>query len=194
MSPKSEDQFEAIRQKSMTNIKETAMELFAHNGYHSTSISKIAKEAGISKGLMYNYFDSKKALLQEILLDTIEVTEAAVMEVMRPEDPPYEQLQKIMDALFESIQSDIHHWKLLTALAAQKDVMTDVQEIALEKQKEFMETGLKIFSQLDVADPEMEVMVFGALLDGIFLHYLNFPGDYPLEAVKQYILKKYEPK
>lgn len=194
MSPKSEDQFEAIRQKSMTNIKETAMELFAHNGYHSTSISKIAKEAGISKGLMYNYFDSKKDLLHEILRDTVEVTENAVREVIIPEDPPFEQLQKIMDALFESIQEDIRHWKLLTAMAAQKDVMDEVMEIVMVKQQEFMEMGLSIFSKLDVEDPKMEVMIFGALMDGVFLHYLNFPEAYPLEEVKQYILKKYQPK
>ncbi len=194
MSPKSEDQFEAIRQKSMTNIKDTAMELFAHHGYHSTSISKIAKEAGISKGLMYNYFESKKALLHEILLDTIEITEAAVMEVMQPDDPPFEQLRKIMDALIKSVQDDIHHWKLLTALAAQKDVMEEVQDIVMDKQKDFMESGLRIFSQLNVENPELEVMVFGALLDGIFLHYLSFPETYPLEEVKQYILNKYEPK
>lgn len=178
----------------MTNIKETALELFAQHGYHSTSISRIAREAGISKGLMYNYFESKNALLHEIILDTVEVTERAVVEVMNPDDPPFEQLKNIMDALIKSVQDDIPHWKLLTALAAQKDVIKELQDIVMEKQQMFMENGLKIFSQLDVDNPEMEVMVFGALMDGLFLHYLNFPDTYPIEEVKNYILKKYEPK
>jgi len=37
----------------------TVLQLFANNGYESTSISKIALTAGISKGLMYNYFRAK---------------------------------------------------------------------------------------------------------------------------------------
>jgi len=40
----------------------TALQLFENNGYESTSISKIALTAGVSKGLMYNYFPSKVAL------------------------------------------------------------------------------------------------------------------------------------
>jgi len=40
----------------------TALQLFENNGYESISISKIALTAGISKGLMYNYFPSKVAL------------------------------------------------------------------------------------------------------------------------------------
>jgi AcrR family transcriptional regulator len=194
MSPKTEDQFEAIRQKSMSNIKETALGLFAQLGYHNTSISRIAKEAGISKGLMYNYFDSKKKLLHEIVLDTVEITEKAVIDVFDPEDPPYEQLKKILDAMIKSIQDDIPHWKLLTALAVQQDVIEEVQDVVMEKQQEFMSIGLSIFGKLKVENPEMEVMVFGALLDGIFLHYLSYPGVYPIEEVKNYILKKFEPK
>ncbi len=194
MSPKTGDQFEAIRQKSMTNIKETALGLFAQLGYHSTSISRIAKEAGISKGLMYNYFDSKKALLHEIIRDTVEVTEKAVIDALNTEDPPYEQLKKIMDAMIKGVQDDIPHWKLLTALAVQQEVMEEFQLVVMEKQQEFMKVGLRIFSQLEMENPEMEVMIFGALIDGIFLHYLSFPDTYPIEAVKNYILKKYEPK
>lgn len=194
MSPKTENQFEVIRQKSVANIKETALELFAKHGYHSTSISRIAKEAGISKGLMYNYFDSKKDLLHDILLETVEVTEKAVADVMSPDDTPFIQLKKMMDALIKSVQNDIRHWKLLTALAVQTDVMEELQQVVQEKQQAFMEMGLGIFTQLNVEDPGMEVMMFGALLDGLFLHYLSFPEAYPIEEMKEYILKKYEPK
>ncbi|HRW21852.1 MAG TPA: helix-turn-helix domain-containing protein, partial [Bacteroidales bacterium] len=63
MSPRTPEQFEEIRLSKHKLILDTAMKLFASSGYHNTSISKIAKEAGISKGLIYNYFDSKEDLL-----------------------------------------------------------------------------------------------------------------------------------
>ncbi len=49
MSPRTKAQFEEIRQKSRENIENIALELFALKGYHATSISQIAKKAGISR-------------------------------------------------------------------------------------------------------------------------------------------------
>ena len=40
-------------------ILDAPLQVFADEGYHNASISKIAKAAGVSKGLMYNYFESK---------------------------------------------------------------------------------------------------------------------------------------
>ena len=49
------------------HIMETALQLFASKGYGQTSIALIAREAGVAQGLMYNYFDSKEALLLAIM-------------------------------------------------------------------------------------------------------------------------------
>ena len=40
-------------------ILETAMKLFAQNGFEKTSISDIAREIGVAQGLCYRYFPSK---------------------------------------------------------------------------------------------------------------------------------------
>ena len=44
-------------------ILDAAAKLFAQNGFHSTTIRDIAKEAGIADGTIYNYFRNKPALL-----------------------------------------------------------------------------------------------------------------------------------
>ena len=61
MSPRTPQQFEEIREEKMTLIMDIALEHFANEGYHTTTINHIARHAGISKGLMYNYFESKEA-------------------------------------------------------------------------------------------------------------------------------------
>ena len=38
----------------------------------TTSVAKIAKEAGISKGLMYNYFESKELVIKELIMGFLE--------------------------------------------------------------------------------------------------------------------------
>jgi AcrR family transcriptional regulator len=65
--PRTAQQFEDIRTDRKKAILYAALHIFSEDGYHSASISKISKEAGVSKGLMYNYFESKEALLQILI-------------------------------------------------------------------------------------------------------------------------------
>jgi AcrR family transcriptional regulator len=65
--PRSEEQFEKIRNQKTKLIMDTALELFAEKGFHATSMSQVAEKAGISKGLAYNYFKSKQEILDSII-------------------------------------------------------------------------------------------------------------------------------
>lgn len=47
-------------------IIEAAIKLFAKKGYHATSMQEIADESGVSKGSVYNHFDSKEKLMLSI--------------------------------------------------------------------------------------------------------------------------------
>ena len=41
----------------------TALRLFAEQGYAQTTLRQIAREAGVSPGLVYRYFDAKQAIV-----------------------------------------------------------------------------------------------------------------------------------
>ncbi len=51
---------------------DTALELFGTEGFDKTSISSIASKAGISKGLLYNYFSSKEELIKTIIFNGLD--------------------------------------------------------------------------------------------------------------------------
>lgn len=55
------------RRVSIERIREAALNRFLSNGYHSTSVDDIAKDAGITKGAVYFYFESKSAVLFALL-------------------------------------------------------------------------------------------------------------------------------
>ena len=44
-------------------LYETAMRMIARHGYEATTLREIAKEAGVSVGLLYRYFPSKQAVI-----------------------------------------------------------------------------------------------------------------------------------
>lgn len=48
-------------------IMTAALDLFIRKGYAATKISDIAKQAGMSTGLMFHYFDSKENLYEELV-------------------------------------------------------------------------------------------------------------------------------
>ena len=49
------------------DILTAAKKVFAHKGYHGTTIAEIAKTAKLSYGSIYWYFDSKDALFHELM-------------------------------------------------------------------------------------------------------------------------------
>ena len=62
MSPRTPKQYEEIRDEKRNLIMDVALEHFASDGYHNTTISQIARYAGISKGLLFHYFRNKQEL------------------------------------------------------------------------------------------------------------------------------------
>lgn len=56
-----------ITEKRKKQIIDAAMELFDQKGYSNTKIVDITKKAGISKGLLYHYFESKEEIIYAII-------------------------------------------------------------------------------------------------------------------------------
>lgn len=51
-----------------TQIIEASIDLFATNGFWNTPTSKITKHAGVSTGTLFNYFDCKDDLIDQVYL------------------------------------------------------------------------------------------------------------------------------
>ena len=48
-------------------IIQTTLNLFVERGYYGTKTSQISRQAGISDGLLFHYFPTKEALLEELI-------------------------------------------------------------------------------------------------------------------------------
>jgi AcrR family transcriptional regulator len=191
MSPKSKEQFEIIRTQSRETIMEAALELFAHYGFHNTSISQIAKEAGISKGLLYNYFDSKEDLLKRIVFEAIAVGEDIMEAEVISQQNPKVQLRNIIESSFTMVQVNLHYWKLITALSFQTEVLEGFEEIINVKTETVLAQVEEIFQHLGYEDFKNEALMFGSIIDGSLLHFMHRGESYPIDEMKAFIIKKY---
>ena len=193
MSPRTSAQFDEIRQRSRQRIMDAALELFGTYGYQGTSISKIAQAAGVSKGLMYNYFSSKQDLLQAIVISEAEEGAKWAHEIFEQDISAYEKIRQMTLRAIAEVKKDMHHWRLLTSLAFQPDVMEGIEALVATYKEPMMRGVITLFAELGITEPEKEAFFYGALLDGIFLHYLSAGDQYPLTQVVEYTLQKYKP-
>lgn len=97
-------------------LVERATELFGEHGYEELSMSRIAREAGISKPLLYHYFPGKKALFAAAFQTAAEELSAATAP--DPSRPPAEQVAASLLAFLEWIAAHrAAYGKLLRSLA-----------------------------------------------------------------------------
>jgi AcrR family transcriptional regulator len=106
-------------------LLEAGTRLFAARGFDDVSIEEIAVEAGISKGLVYYYFVSKRGLYVEIV--RLAFDELAVYTKPDPRLPPRERTEAVITALIRWARSYGESVRLLFAQTYGTD--PDIKEI-----------------------------------------------------------------
>jgi AcrR family transcriptional regulator len=189
MSPRSTSVNEKIRSDSTRKILDAAFQLMAKNGYDSTSIAQIAKNAGVSKGLMYNYFESKEDLLKTLISGAFIEGEKIMADIISHDAS--ETLQNLFKWFFSELRERPEYWRLITQLTLQIDKFEFVQEFAKNKMKDYVIFLSGLLAQIGIQYPKQEAQLIAGLFDGIAMQYLVIKKDYPLDEMELYLIEKY---
>jgi AcrR family transcriptional regulator len=190
MSPRTEQQFEEIRDIRRKEIMETAMELFAVEGFDKTSISKIAQKADISKGLLYNYFSSKEELIKTIIFNGLDSLTGYF-------DPNHDgvltrkELKYFIEEFFTAVQKNEHYWRLYFSLFFQPHVLKLVEKRLIVMIHTYMNMLIRYFEAKGSDDPETDAIMLGAVLDGIGFHFMANTATFPVEKIKKKLIDTY---
>ncbi len=77
-------------------IKQAAINLFSSRGYDQASLDDLVQEAGVSKSLLYWYWESKAALLKD-LIDTCMLSYRELLQAAVDSDEPYpEKMHRLL--------------------------------------------------------------------------------------------------
>lgn len=71
-----------MREEKQTDIINAAIRVFSEHGFDGAKMEYIAKEAGIGKGTVYEYFESKERLFDEMLKSSVEKFRLGLKESM----------------------------------------------------------------------------------------------------------------
>lgn len=88
------------REKTREHVIETALGLFAKQGYVGVRVEDIAAEAGISRATFYKYFSEREEILVELFARLL-----GGEPVPAPPGSPAESLDRIRDLLIETAKA-----------------------------------------------------------------------------------------
>ena len=190
MSPRSEAQWQEMREQSKEKILSAALELFAERGFHNTTIQQIAKKAEVAKGLIYRYFDSKEDLLEGILYQAFKEGDDFQEEANKLENP-VDRLRSLIEAFFTYIGEQPHHSRLLTQLSLQLNQFPSITKLIVAKYHENIPYLETLMEDVGVPNPKVEASLLTAIMDGLGIRYLIMGEVMDMDLLKEELLKKY---
>lgn len=195
MSPRTTTQNEQIRENRREAILTEALDLFAQKGYENTSISELARNVGISKGNIYNYFDSKEDILKEVLYNALKKKLNFFPSELSPIDSK-EKFIKVIEIIFSSIAKDSKSWRLMTILSLQPAVVPLLKEVTKEHQSDVEKLQMESanFFLNHTSGGLNEMMYFNFALSGASIAFLTQGEAQPdllnLESLKNIFIEK----
>ena len=191
MSPRTEKQNRQIRMEMESKIIDSALELFANEGYNGTSMQAIAIKSGVSKGNLYNYFKSKNDLLEGVLVAGLNQF-SGFYDQYANKLIDEETFEKVIKGNFKMIKENTSFWKLYFNLVVQpkvQELFTKIFSPFLEQYFGIFET---YFKNKGDKNPNATALLLGSSLDGISLGYIVMGDLYPLEEVLEQLIYKFK--
>jgi AcrR family transcriptional regulator len=109
-------------------LLESGTDLFTRYAFDELSMATIAREAGVSKALLYHYFPSKADFFEATMRQAAE--EIAALTEPDPDLPPAEALSASLGAFLEWIEeNELAYRKLMQSASAVGEAVTLIEEV-----------------------------------------------------------------
>jgi len=188
MSPRTKEQLEVIRIERSNEISEAALRLFAAKGFQNTSIREIAVEAGISKGLIYNYYRSKEEILKSLVSNVFNnMWQRFGFDI--DGELSEEDYIDFINLSIDIVVEDLDHYKLWFSVLTQPKVLAMVMDDLWTEAAPIMKRMEQYYARKGYENPIVQMRFASAIIDGIQMHIMLDPDNYPVEEVKKILVK-----
>lgn len=175
------------------NLLHSALKVFATNGYHGSSVADITKEAKVSKALFYHYFDSKNDLLIIFAKQRLEEWTPLIENLETIKDPK-ERIVFLIDFVLSELETRSDWLRFLYMLYLSTEGIAAIQGAMKKYKVQFDRLSTverQLYKDLGYTDPDDEATYLRSVLQGISLEYLLSGKKYPLQTMKEKIIKRY---
>ena len=190
--PRTPEENERIRRATTEHILKTALSLFCEKGYYSTSIEELAKQAQISKGLLYHYFKGKEEVLAALVDRRINDV-LMVMNAAKTKPTPAAQIRHIVEGALDDVRRQPEVFRFYLNLFSQPKLdplaAKSSQKLMDEQARQF-KVQTEMFRLLGIENPERRSLYFSSTLQGVMLMFSTYP-NFPLDAIKAQVIAEF---
>lgn len=125
-------------------IFHAAKQRFANHGFHQTSTQQIAESAGVSKGLLFHHYQSKKKLYLLIIENSIDLLASEVRNEWYPEDNDFfDQLKRFIQTKMKAaIKYPLEYQLVIQAFSnAPTSLGKEIHQLIMNKSQEIIPLG-----------------------------------------------------
>jgi AcrR family transcriptional regulator len=183
-----------IEEKRRSQIVETAIQTIATQGFSQASLAEIAKEAGISKGVISYHFDGKEELVEEILRSLLRKPGEFVKERVSRAATASEKLRAYIEANFDFMKRNRVGYVALVDLWGQRDdgggrnsLNVDAYEPSRHYLAHILEEGQRAGEMRELALMPTASLIQGAI-DGVMLQWVLDEKAVDLDVAKQEVV------
>ena len=189
------DRFWELKKEKQDRMINSALKVFSQYGYKHASTDEIVKGAGISKGLLFHYFESKIGLYA-FLYDyaTRFVTLELTANVEKSENRYYELYKQILSAKANSMSQ----YPFIFLFLNKADEETDIEAVSVisERREKYQRIMHALRERADITtfmpgiDFEKVGVILDYTIDGLIQKSVlseNFRDDFFLEEATEYV-------
>ena len=185
-----------MERNTKERILKAAMEEFLERGFYQASLRKISKDAGVTTGALYRYYDSKEALFSALVGDEAEYVLNLFTETIDdfeklPGNVQTERMiqvsQDAIDQMFDYIYDHSDAFRLLLECAEGTAYSDFIHRLAVREEEStytYMETLAAMGHQVEPIDHTLVHMLASGMLTGLFETVVH---DMPKEQAKAYV-------
>ncbi len=134
-------------EKTRQTVLEAALKLFSRDGYSLTTLSRIAKEAGCSRGPIYWHFENKDDLYEAVLAYSQEPLEALVAECSGMRETPIEAMDHFIERWLGLLAND-RKYRQSFEILLNKTELTDAMSRTLKREQALTRSIIAMFRDM----------------------------------------------
>ncbi len=172
------DKFFDLKKEKQDRIINGALKVFALNGYKRASTDEMVKEAGISKGLLFHYFESKKGVYIFICQYSAKYLAMELSRAVGIQETDFFELQKQMELAKLRVMKN---YPYMQHFLNQAFLETDEEAVAATEAE--MDYASKVLQQIyakadlskfkETVDPSMVLKMTLFALNGLMNDYIK---------------------
>lgn len=178
-------------EKTRQTVLEAALTLFSRDGYSLTTLSRIAREAGCSRGPIYWHFQNKDDLYEAVLGYSQEPLESLVDECWNMVDRPVAAMEHFLGQWLSLLAND-RRYRQSFEILLNKTELTDAMSRTLKRERALTRSIVALFGELagkaleqgqlksDEQPGDLGLLCYTFLM-GITQTWLFAPGLFSLE-------------